>query len=108
MGNDDYIEQVKIRNQQILEELRRQREYDEEQSRRYLENLERQAIENKKRNDRMLAQAQKEVDDMYIYNILRFQGTLGYNLNPYKMSRSQLKYWYERIFNEMTKLSNKK
>ena len=34
MGNDDYIEQVKIRNQQILEELRRQREYDEEQSRR--------------------------------------------------------------------------
>ena len=66
MGNDDYIEQVKIRNQQILEELRRQREYDEEQSRRYLENLERQAIENKKRNDRMLAQAQKEVDDMYI------------------------------------------
>ena len=32
MGNDDYIEQVKIRNQQILEELRRQREYDEEQS----------------------------------------------------------------------------
>ena len=56
----------------------------------------------------MLAQAQKEVDDMNIYTILRYQETLGYNLNPYKMSRSQLKYWYERIFNEMTKLSNKK
>ena len=51
MGNDDYIEQVKIRSQQNLEKLRRQREYDEEQSRRYLENLDRQAIENKKRND---------------------------------------------------------
>ena len=50
----------------------------------------------------------KEADDMYIYSILRYQETLGYNLNPYKMSRSQLKYWYERIFNEMTKLSNKK
>ena len=108
MGSDDCIEQVKIRSQQNLEKLRRQREYDEEQSRRYLENLDRQAIENKKRNDRMLAQAQKEVDDMYIYSILRYQETLGYNLNPYKMSRSQLKYCYERIFNEMTKLSNKK
>ena len=40
-------------------------------------------------------------DNLYRRNIIQNQGALGYNLNPYQMSSSQLKYWSDRINDEI-------
>ena len=107
MGSDNYYERERIRIQQELHELQLQREY-KEQTRRFEEALERQRIENERRNKMRLAQAQRELDIQSISYILKFQGYLGYNLNPYKMSSSELKYWNEKITKELMDALNLK
>ena len=40
-------------------------------------------------------------DNLYRKNIIQNQRALGYNLNPYQMPSSQLKYWNDRINDEI-------
>ena len=60
----------------------------------YSANLARQ---NKIRDDLIKANAQKQMDDTNRKYIIEYQGQLGYNLNPYQMSSSELQFWQERI-----------
>ena len=46
-------------------------------------------------------QMQQNSNYLQIKFILDNQGYLGYNINPYKLSQSELNYWYNRIYSEL-------
>ena len=60
--------------------------------------------QNKIRSDLIKANAQKQMDVANRKYIIEYHGHLGYNLNPYQMSSSELQFWRERMY---TKISQK-
>jgi DNA-binding protein H-NS len=69
----------------------------EEENRRFNE-INNYNFEMKMRND-----IQKQEDNNRREYILKLQHFVGYNLDPYNMSSSELKYWHEKIKKEVKK-----
>ena len=79
--------------------------YKEEQERA----LERYIQESQKRTEEDIRRMPQQYriymdnkfDNLYRKNIIQNQRKLGYNLNPYRMTSSELKYWSDRINDEI-------
>ena len=79
------------------EALQREYEYKVQLHQRMME---RQLEENDRRNKLLLQSAQKDLDNKTIKNILILNKKLGYNVNPYNMSSSQLQNCYDKMWTE--------
>ena len=66
----------------------------------YQRKLERKVEENDRRNKLLVQSAQKDLDNKTIKNILILNKKLGYNVNPYNMSSSQLQNCYDKMLAE--------
>ena len=103
MGSDEsnYDKEYYAR---LKEQLEREKEAKLEQHRRYLEySLE----QNRKRNREILKRAQNSYDNQVRDYIIKSQGLVGYNLNPYKMTSKELEYCQRKISNEINELNER-
>ena len=89
-----HYEEKSRANNELLE-----REY-EYKLQMYQRNLERKVEENDRRNKLLVQSAQKDLDNKTIKNILILNKKLGYNVNPYNMSSSQLQNCYDKMLAE--------
>ena len=85
---DRYIERYKEEQEKAIE---RYTEESQKRSKAILEQMPR--LQRADINNRF--------DNLYRKNIIQNQRALGYNLNPYQMTSSQLKYWNDRINDEI-------
>ena len=93
--------ELKLMNEQILREIEFMKEADKIRMRQ-MEEEEKRINENTKYNIMKMQQdIQKEEDNTRRDYILQLQHYVGYNLNPYNMSSSELKYWYKKIKKEV-------
>ena len=68
----------------------------------YQEDLGRQYVALANQNKNLIRQQMQQYSNyLQIKFILDSQGYLGYNINPYKLSQSELNYWYNRICSEL-------
>jgi len=93
--------ELKLMNEQILREIEFLKEADKIRMRQ-MEEEEKRINENTKYNIMKMQQdIQKEEDNTRRDYILQLQHYVGYNLNPYNMSSSELKHWYKKIKKEV-------
>ena len=85
-------------DEDLEEQLEREKQAALEQHRRYLEYS---VEQNRRRNRAMLQAAQNSYDDEMRDYIIKSQKLVGYNLNPYGMSSNDLEYWSKKIQNEI-------
>ena len=85
---DRFIERYEEEQEKAMER------YTEESQKRKKEILERM-------NEQEKAYINNRYDNLYRKNIIQNQRALGYNLNPYQMTSSELKYWSDRINDEI-------
>ena len=84
-----------------MEQRNRQLEYEYEQALEYnRRRLEQEAEINRIRNEMRIENAYTGLDEARRSYILTASKNLGYKLNPYNMTREQLKYWAERLERE--------
>ena len=100
MGTENYEE--KRRREEREEEFRRQLEEEKERkieiARRNLEFM----VENNKRMNRQIVQDSQDALDNQRRKLIIESGPLvGYHLDPYSMSSSELEYWFEKIQSEI-------
>ena len=93
--------ELKLMNEQIIRQIESIKEADEIRRRQAEEEIKRINENNKYKIKKMLQDNQKDEDNTRREYILKLQHYVGYNLNPYNMSSSELKYWYEKIKREV-------
>ena len=107
MGMSQEQKEILRQYEKEIERQRIQSEIEYKQALEYNERRRQQEYEyNERRNEILLENANKELDRARINFILKSHKALGYNLNPYKMTRQQLEYWSNRLEREMKTFVN--
>ena len=83
-------------------QLERQLELEEIASKRILKQCYEYTVrQSEMRYKKNTQDIQNSVDNNLRKNILELQHQVGYNLNPYNMSSSELQYWWKKIIKEI-------
>ena len=93
--------ELKLMNEQIIRQIESIKEADEIRRRQAEEEIKRINENNKYKIKKMLQDNQKDEDNTRREYILKLQHYVGYNLNPYNMSSSELQYWWKKIIKEI-------
>ena len=82
--------------------LKSQRQKYERKNKRIIKSI----VElNRKRNEQILLDMQNQVDKKKRDFIIKYRGLAGYNVNPFKMSSSELDFWEKKIYKKVEQRS---
>ena len=102
MGTSASERREELEAMYLKKQLERQIEIDkivyERKLKQLSENIDRQ---NEMRYKKITQDIQNSLDNKRRKHILKLQHSVGYNLDPYKMSSSELKYWLNKIHKEI-------